>query len=281
MWRAGVEINNGRLVFYGLGNFLHHGTANMAAAGGCRDYSILAKVHLVTTGSTKPQVAAVEVVPIRDTHYRTTPMSARQAARRIGILNGLAAQFDNTKDGAKGVRFVPQADGSGLFCTADAKTHPKTRALCAKYRPSDAGTPTNIGGQLRPCGSSYRPALIAKSGDQSIAITSLSTPTVKAPVKKTAATPKKPTGLERKTVTRVSLQNPKVKRRPGKIKRSTSQIRVKRKAIRARRRASNRKVLSNRATGADEQGPTNPLLDPLLVHQTRPENSKALAVALR
>ena len=42
----GVELDGKSLIFYGLGNFLHPGTAEMTRFGICRDYGLMAKVHL-------------------------------------------------------------------------------------------------------------------------------------------------------------------------------------------------------------------------------------------
>ncbi len=160
----GVELNKGRLVFYGLGNFLHHGTANMAGGGGCRDYSIMARVHLTAKGSEKPKLAAVQVVPITSTHMQTALMSPRRATKRIGILNGLAHQLDDPAAGAKGLRFVPQSDGSGLFCTADAAIHARTGALCKNYNPDQLASARVQRSAVATCGSSYRPKLRVAAG---------------------------------------------------------------------------------------------------------------------
>src|SRR3546814_6039993 len=40
----GVELNGKSLIFYGLGNFLHPGTAEMTRLGMCRDYGLMAKI---------------------------------------------------------------------------------------------------------------------------------------------------------------------------------------------------------------------------------------------
>ncbi len=42
----GVELDGKSLIFYGLGNFLHPGTAELTHFGICRDYGLMAKVHL-------------------------------------------------------------------------------------------------------------------------------------------------------------------------------------------------------------------------------------------
>lgn len=160
----GMELNKGRLIIYGLGNFLHHGTANMGGKGGCMDYSLLVRLHLVRRGDEKPKLAAIEVVPLTDTHMQTRPMAPRAAARRIGILNGLARQFDRPRQGAKGVRFVAQSDGSGLYCDSNANSHPATAGLCRNYRRTHLASKANYKRALSTCGRSGQPRMIAKSG---------------------------------------------------------------------------------------------------------------------
>ncbi|PCH47255.1 MAG: hypothetical protein COC23_02225 [Hyphomicrobiales bacterium] len=159
----GLELNKGRLIIYGLGNFLHHGTANMAGKGGCQDYSILVRVHLVRQGKEKPRLAAIEVVPLTQTHMQTRPMAPRAAARRIAILNGLARQFDRPREGAKGVRFVAQSDGSGLYCDSPAKTHLATARLCGNFRSSQLASNVNYQRALSSCGRRGQPQMIARA----------------------------------------------------------------------------------------------------------------------
>lgn len=159
----GIEINDGRLVFYGLGNFLHQGTANMSGAGGCRDYSLLAKVHLVSREGQKPELAAVEIIPITATHIQTARMPARQAARRIAILNGLSARLDNASLGAKGIRFQPRTNGSGLYCTSNAQGNLETAGLCAGYEAPSLATERIYQAAARSCGRSLSSPRIAKA----------------------------------------------------------------------------------------------------------------------
>ena len=45
----GVELDGKSLIFYGLGNFLHPGTAELSRFGLCRDYGLMAKVHLASS----------------------------------------------------------------------------------------------------------------------------------------------------------------------------------------------------------------------------------------
>ncbi len=157
----GVELNKGRVIFYGLGNFLHQGTANMAKSGGCRDYSLLARAHLVKISGKKPKLAAIEVVPLTATHLRPEPLSPRKAAKRIAVLNGLATQFDQPSQGAEGIRFDIQEDGTGLFCTSVAQENPKTASLCKSYRKYDQRDARTYRAAVSSCGSSFGTAVLA------------------------------------------------------------------------------------------------------------------------
>ncbi|MGD9830527.1 MAG: CapA family protein [Hyphomicrobiaceae bacterium] len=133
---AGIERVDGRLIFYGLGNFLHPGTQDMAKFGLCRDYGLIARVHLARAGKGRLVAKAVEIVPIRGTHLAPQRLPAAQAVERIEVVNYLARFLDAPGDGAVGVRFRPQADGSGLYCTADAAAEPgRIGSLCGGWRP--------------------------------------------------------------------------------------------------------------------------------------------------
>lgn len=121
---AGVQEVGGKLIFYGLGNFLHLGTQDMSRNDKCRDYGLVARVHIAQVAGGHLAARAVEVVPITDTHLAPRPMEAKQAARRIAVLNGLARGLDDDQADARGLRFVTQADGSGLYCFPDAWLEP-------------------------------------------------------------------------------------------------------------------------------------------------------------
>ncbi len=114
----GVELNGKSLIFYGLGNFLHPGTAEMKRFGICRDYGLMAKVHLAR-GDAGWAVGAIEAIPLTNTHLRPERFAAAEAQTRIYVLNHLAAELDDGKQ-AKGVRFTPLDDGSGLYCGPSA-----------------------------------------------------------------------------------------------------------------------------------------------------------------
>jgi poly-gamma-glutamate synthesis protein (capsule biosynthesis protein) len=78
----GVEIAGHSLILYGLGNFLHHGTADMTGKGVCRDYGLMARVHLKKDAGGKLALRAVEASPITDTHFRPRPLTGNAGASR-------------------------------------------------------------------------------------------------------------------------------------------------------------------------------------------------------
>jgi poly-gamma-glutamate synthesis protein (capsule biosynthesis protein) len=135
----GVEIAGQSLIFYGLGNFLHHGTADMTGKGICRDWGLMARVHLKRAADGKLALRALEAIPVTDTHIRPRRLAGNMGHARIHALNYLAATLDNEAAGGRGVRFTPQADGSGLFCVAGAEADGGTiGGLCQGYRPAPA-----------------------------------------------------------------------------------------------------------------------------------------------
>jgi poly-gamma-glutamate capsule biosynthesis protein CapA/YwtB (metallophosphatase superfamily) len=134
----GVEINGKSLIFYGLGNFLHPGTAEMTRFGICHDYGLLAKVHLARIDGAW-RVEAIKAIPLTNTQTKPERFAAEEGTKRIYALNHLAAELDDGKN-AKGVRFTPQADGSGLYCADGAADLGGTLgALCQGWQ--QAGEP--------------------------------------------------------------------------------------------------------------------------------------------
>jgi poly-gamma-glutamate synthesis protein (capsule biosynthesis protein) len=130
----GVELNGKSLIFYGLGNFLHPGTTEMTRFGLCRDYGLMAKVHLARIDGTW-RVEAIEAIPLTGTQLRPARFPPKEAEKRIYALNQLAAGLDDGKN-AKGVRFTPQANGSGLYCAdGAAELGGKLATLCQGWQP--------------------------------------------------------------------------------------------------------------------------------------------------
>jgi poly-gamma-glutamate synthesis protein (capsule biosynthesis protein) len=114
----GVELNGKSLIFYGLGNFMHPGTVEPARFGICRDYGLMAKLHLARIDGAW-RVEAIEAIPLTNTQTRPERLAAEEGSTRIHVLNHLAAALDDGKN-AKGVRFTPRPDGSGLYCADGA-----------------------------------------------------------------------------------------------------------------------------------------------------------------
>jgi poly-gamma-glutamate synthesis protein (capsule biosynthesis protein) len=135
---SGVERVDGKLVFYGLGNFLHLGTQDMSRFNLCRDYGLFARVHLGAGEDGRLAAEAIEVVPITGMHLKPEPMQTAEAAKRVHVLNQLARRFDDPAVRSHGVRFSVQADGSGLACFAgETATNAKASTLCRGWRGPD------------------------------------------------------------------------------------------------------------------------------------------------
>lgn len=131
----GIEVQDGRVIFYGLGNLLHPGMQNMASLGICRDYGLLARVHLASNAAGHLVMRAVEAIPLTDMHLRAAPMPAEQSAIRVHVLNALAAGLDDSAMGARGMRFAVRSDGTGLYCAPGAASEPgRAGQLCAGWR---------------------------------------------------------------------------------------------------------------------------------------------------
>ncbi|MEL6373136.1 MAG: CapA family protein [Pseudomonadota bacterium] len=141
----GVQLIDGKIIFYGLGNFLHQGMRNMASFGLCRDFGVVGRVHLLRGSDGRLRARAIEVTPVRDMHLRVRRWPLAQAHVRIAALNYLADGLDQPQYGARGVRFRTRPDGTGLYCMANADQDPGSiGALCKGWR-----QPALLSGRLR------------------------------------------------------------------------------------------------------------------------------------
>jgi poly-gamma-glutamate capsule biosynthesis protein CapA/YwtB (metallophosphatase superfamily) len=132
----GVALDGKSLIFFGLGNFVHPGTTDLARFGICRDYGLMAKVHLARIDGTW-RLEAIEAIPLTNTQTHPERFAAKDAELRINALNHLAAGLDDEAKGAKGVRFTPQGDGSGLYCADGAAAlGGKIGTLCKDWLPA-------------------------------------------------------------------------------------------------------------------------------------------------
>ncbi len=133
----GVEMtSNGALIFYGLGNFMHHGTADITGNHVCRTYGLFARIHVAEGDDGTWRARAVEAIPVTDTHISPRRYSSvEQSHLRIHALNYLGETLDEVTSGAKGMRFTPQADGSGLYCVPGAGNDGgRIGALCKGWK---------------------------------------------------------------------------------------------------------------------------------------------------
>ncbi|MEL6748005.1 MAG: CapA family protein, partial [Pseudomonadota bacterium] len=169
----GVELVDGKLIAYGLGNFLHQGMADMTPLASCLDYGLVLKATLVRradalSGRTvSVDIAAVEAVPLTNMQFRPRPLRGKAAAARIALLNGVSARLDSPAQGATGVRFVPQDTGRGLYCAASRDDDPAALSeLCQPYREAVRKRGVKAAPVARGCSSGAR-ALTASRGGSS------------------------------------------------------------------------------------------------------------------
>ena len=120
----GIELHKGKLIFYGLGNFMIRGARDMGADPQLKmwgDFGLYAKVHMIRNGSGGYTAKAIEIVPLTDMHREPKRFSnVAESKKRVEVLNVLAGALDDSAAGSVGVRFAPQSDGSGLHCVAGA-----------------------------------------------------------------------------------------------------------------------------------------------------------------
>ena len=112
----GVALVNDRLILYGLGNFLHFGTQDMARFDFCRDFGLLVKVGMKRGDEGTLALETVEAVPLTGMHEHTKPMTGAAAQLRLAVLNYLGAALDDKVNHMRGLRF----DGNGLWCAKGA-----------------------------------------------------------------------------------------------------------------------------------------------------------------
>lgn len=131
-----VERVGASVIFYGLGNFIHHGTANMTAKGICKDFGVMARLHLKRDETDKLVARAVEVIPVTNTHISVERLPAVKSSHRVHALNYLASRLPKGAAGVEGMRFTPQSDGRGLHCfEGAAKDGGRIGTLCQGWQP--------------------------------------------------------------------------------------------------------------------------------------------------
>jgi poly-gamma-glutamate synthesis protein (capsule biosynthesis protein) len=177
----GIEIRHGVPIFYGLGNFMLRGARDMGAEpafAGCRDYGLLARVHLRRTApGGRLALRAIELVPIHDMHRQPAPFAdPEQARRRIEVVNVLSARLEDplasnlatanttttttttktaptlTGAGAGAALFSARPDGVGVYCVAGAAGDAgPVGALCRGWTPTPLPPPSAQAEIMRAC----------------------------------------------------------------------------------------------------------------------------------
>ncbi|MEM8626834.1 MAG: CapA family protein [Pseudomonadota bacterium] len=147
-----IERSGDTVIFYGLGNFLHHGTANMGRKGVCKDFGVVGKVHLVATPAGRLVARAVEVTPVTQMHIAPKQMPASKGRLRIHALNYLASKLPkNPRNAGENLRFKVRGDGTGYYCFPGASDlGGKVGALCANWSgPSPVTSRSGIASSCR------------------------------------------------------------------------------------------------------------------------------------
>jgi hypothetical protein len=151
---AGVQRVGDRLVFYGLGNLLHMGMRDMNQFSICRDFGLMARLHLVsdTKQSGRLVARAVEIIALDKMNAGSQMRRGENGRRRIDVINYLGAELSKVDPAREGVRFQPRADGSGLYCTPDAgQLEGAVGKLCSGWREPSAQDQTTRRTLARAC----------------------------------------------------------------------------------------------------------------------------------
>jgi len=180
---SGVERRGDGVIFYGLGNFLHPGTQNMARYGQCRDFGLYARVYLWIVPGYKPVLRAVEITPLRDMHEITRPFPVAEAAIRVSLVNAMSDAL--SRDGGEALRFTPTAEGTGLACLPGSADYgDELAARCQAQASPIVQVAAPAGADLASCKPVAQPAVAANP--------KLTTPKRVTPIAQPAKTPAKP-----------------------------------------------------------------------------------------
>jgi hypothetical protein len=133
---AGVQRVGEKLVFYGLGNLLHLGMQDMGKHNVCRDFGVMAKLHLVSQPGKDGRLVAqaIELFALRDMHLISSIRKGADGRRRINVINYLSAELADHAN--NGVQFALRDSGSGLYCAPEAaRLDGAVGKLCRGWRP--------------------------------------------------------------------------------------------------------------------------------------------------
>lgn len=152
----GIALSGRHLVAYGLGNFLHFGMRDMAGLGICRDFGLALRVTLARAGDGPFEIDSVEAIPLADMQVQPRMMTGAEAELRVDVVSFLGAALDDARSGARGLRFAPQPDGTGLWCRAGSAD-----ARCAGWVEPPLASGARGADIARACGR----MLVAETGE--------------------------------------------------------------------------------------------------------------------
>ena len=129
-----AEPEQGRAIFYSLGNLLFVGGAVRDGLPIGQDYGLFGKAYFTMTPS-GPRLTALEALPLLNVHLSPRPMTPDRAARTLDHLSRLSAQAA----GDLGVRFTPIGEGAirGAACYG-GPYGPAALTLCCRIEHSMA-----------------------------------------------------------------------------------------------------------------------------------------------
>lgn len=124
-----IQKSGDQFIFYSLGNYLMVGSANITERMDPNmDWGMFSRLYLERDPlSGKVSVDAVEVIPLTNTHNRSTPLSAIPASLRIQELNRLS---EMEIGGAALNLQIDSLTGRGIFC-ANRLNSIRAKTLCA------------------------------------------------------------------------------------------------------------------------------------------------------
>ena len=122
----GVErVSKSSIIFYGLGNFLMLGAANMGPKPNAQDFGLFGRAYFQKDESGEWYASALEAVAITDMHLKPKPLASRLATVRLKHLNSLSQRTS----GSKAVEFDIKSDGTGLACFLEPVRWPHKKRM--------------------------------------------------------------------------------------------------------------------------------------------------------
>ena len=124
-----AEPEEGRAIFYSLGNFLFVGGAVRDGLPIGQDYGLMGKAYFEVTDA-GVRLTALEALPLRRVHLAPEPFGTQRAAATLAHLSRLSVQ----SSGDRGVQFAPVAE-RGLACFG-GPYGARAEAMCCRVAPN-------------------------------------------------------------------------------------------------------------------------------------------------